>query len=180
MSDDRTIPVPAELLDRLRDHASTVGDMEMDDQQLFNGAYADAREVAALLVQPVTEEPAEQDSMPDDVQDFFTYLPSMTAGYLLRRAHELADKYGELGPVPSDAWQLINDELQASRAKFPGNKHMAVALMEEVGEVARGLLEGDAANVRDEAIQVAVTAIRIFHEGDSDFAVSSGDTETAK
>lgn len=62
MSDDRTIPVPEELLKRLRDYASTVGDMEMDDQQLFNGAYADARAIGALLVQPVTEEPTEQKS----------------------------------------------------------------------------------------------------------------------
>jgi hypothetical protein len=81
----------------------------------------------------------------------------------------LAAVQQRIAELESPSFELIRAELASSRAKFPGNRHMAVALMEEVGELARGLLEDDAQNVKDEAVQVAVTAIRIFDEGDADF-----------
>lgn len=46
---------------------------------------------------------------------------------------------------------------------------MLAALMEEVGELAQALLEGDADNFRTEALQVACVAIRLITEGDADF-----------
>jgi len=57
MSDDRTIPVPRDLAERLKAYVwawnAEVGKHDAS-------AKADHDAVAALLVQPVTEEPAEQ------------------------------------------------------------------------------------------------------------------------
>jgi hypothetical protein len=65
-------------------------------------------------------------------------------------------------------------EIARAREKFPDNKHLLAALMEEVGELAKELLEkGPAARVRAEAIQVACVAIRIATEGDGDFPEAS-------
>lgn len=64
----------------------------------------------------------------------------------------------------------INDELVWARKKFPKNRKMLAALMEEVGELARALLQGKSEeDVKKEAVQVAATAIRIYEEGDADF-----------
>lgn len=64
--------------------------------------------------------------------------------------------------------QEINAELDRSRAKFPGNQNMTVALMEEVGELARAQLESlPISAVRAEAIQVIAAALRILFEGDA-------------
>ena len=71
--------------------------------------------------------------------------------------------------------ELINavaEEVHCSRAQFPGNRHMYVALGEEVGEVARALLENDREKLVKECIQVAASAIRIAAEGDADFGES--------
>lgn len=62
------------------------------------------------------------------------------------------------------------DEIKRARAKFPDNKHLLAALMEEVGELAQALADNHGKQrVREEAIQVACVAIRIATEGDSDF-----------
>jgi len=61
MSDDRTIPVPEELLKRLHDYAGLAGvvaGMGSGWNDFRLGAFADRSAAAALLVQPVTEEPA--------------------------------------------------------------------------------------------------------------------------
>lgn len=65
----------------------------------------------------------------------------------------------------------IEHELEHARGKFPGTAHLTVALMEEVGEMSRNILEGDWELARREAIQVATVAIRIIEEGDSDFGM---------
>lgn len=75
---------------------------------------------------------------------------------------------------------LINeiiDELAKARAKFPAPNLNLAALTEEVGELAQALLHtrfgGRCAgwsNVRKEAVQVAVMAIRVALEGDSSIA----------
>jgi len=57
-------------------------------------------------------------------------------------------------------------ELARARAKFPDPYGMLAAMTEEVGEVAKAMLEEEPERVRAEAIQVAVTAIRIAVEGD--------------
>lgn len=64
---------------------------------------------------------------------------------------------------------LINDilkELVRARIKFPGKNATFAALVEEVGEVATALMEEPASNVRKEALQVAVMAIRLILDGD--------------
>jgi hypothetical protein len=73
----------------------------------------------------------------------------------------------------------IDEELRRARNKFPDNKHINTALAEEVGELSQALLwteetfnghpRASSADVRREALQVAVMAIRVITEGDSDF-----------
>lgn len=62
----------------------------------------------------------------------------------------------------------VEEEVARARAKFPGNAHQYAALAEEVGEVARALLEGSD-NLREECVQVAAMAMRLAEEGDGDF-----------
>lgn len=61
----------------------------------------------------------------------------------------------------------LQAELARRRAKFPGNRLLIPALVEEVGELVDALLDGDRNAVRLEAIQVAAVAIRIAEEGDA-------------
>ncbi len=68
----------------------------------------------------------------------------------------------------------LRAELDRARARFPKNDHLFAALGEEVGELARELLEGGTRErIRGEAIQVACVAIRIADEGDGDFPASA-------
>lgn len=60
----------------------------------------------------------------------------------------------------------IKVELGRARQKFPGDDVTMLALMEEVGELAKATFEEPSANVRLEAIQVAVMAIRVALDGD--------------
>lgn len=64
------------------------------------------------------------------------------------------------------------EEIARARKKFPGTRHMHVALSEEVGELAEALLKfgNDDPRTKAEALQVACVAIRIYEEGDADFA----------
>ena len=67
--------------------------------------------------------------------------------------------------------ELINEitiELQFAVAKFPENIFIFPALIEDVGELAKALMEESPDRIRAEAIQVAVMAIRIIQEGDRD------------
>lgn len=65
----------------------------------------------------------------------------------------------------------LERELAHARTKFPSNEHLLAALVEEVGELAKALLESDE-GYYDEAIQVACVALRIATEGDPQFPVS--------
>lgn len=66
----------------------------------------------------------------------------------------------------ADALALVEivSELRRARSKFPGNDRLFKALVEEVGEVAKAMLEGG--DVRGEACQVATVAIRLMTEGE--------------
>lgn len=72
--------------------------------------------------------------------------------------------------------RAIRGELQQAREAFPNTHYMHAALIEEVGELAKALMEHSldgsvtAAEVFHEAIQVATMAIRIGTEGDRDFS----------
>lgn len=61
----------------------------------------------------------------------------------------------------------VQREVESARAKFPGNGYMYLALAEEVGEVAKALLERDD-GLYAECVQVAAMAMRLAEEGDSD------------
>ena len=61
----------------------------------------------------------------------------------------------------------LQAETSRARGKFPTNDQLLVALIEEVGEVARAVLEKDFTHARIEALQVATVAMRLVEEGDS-------------
>jgi NTP pyrophosphatase (non-canonical NTP hydrolase) len=61
----------------------------------------------------------------------------------------------------------VKEELGAARAKFPGNDCVMIALTEEVGELAKALLDESWERVMEEATQVAVMAQRLAVEGDA-------------
>lgn len=67
----------------------------------------------------------------------------------------------------------LANEIERARKKFPGTGHLFTALVEEVGELAKALLEeGNSAQSIEEAIQVACVAWRIVEEDDADFPVT--------
>jgi len=62
------------------------------------------------------------------------------------------------------------EEISRARKKHPGNAHLLVALMEEVGELAKSHLENESPErIWSEAKQVACVAARIAVESDRDF-----------
>lgn len=64
----------------------------------------------------------------------------------------------------------VSREIDSARAKHPGNAHLLVALMEEVGELAKAHLEYEGPDrIWAEAKQVACVAARIALEFDADF-----------
>ncbi|MEL7299391.1 MAG: hypothetical protein AAFM92_03315 [Pseudomonadota bacterium] len=63
----------------------------------------------------------------------------------------------------------ILEELGRARDKFPGKNVTFAALVEEVGELAKATFEEPRANVRKEATQVAVMAMRMVLDGDHTF-----------
>ena len=85
--------------------------------------------------------------------------------------------------VPGDVIRLIPgviEEVIHSRTKYPTNRQLMGALIEEAGECTKALFgEVPNANVTREAIQVAAVALRIATEGDADFGYKLTDfTET--
>lgn len=64
----------------------------------------------------------------------------------------------------------VRAEVVRARIKFPGSRFLLAALMEEVGELARAILQKkDTDAIEREAIQVAAVAVRIIEEGDPAF-----------
>ena len=57
-------------------------------------------------------------------------------------------------------------EVESARARFPNPYGVMTALVEEVGETAKALMDEPWQRVRAEAIQVAAMALRIATEGD--------------
>lgn len=65
--------------------------------------------------------------------------------------------------------QAIAAEVSSARIKFPAPNKNMTALTEEVGELAKALLEYDGSDrdeIEKEAVQVAAMAIRVLEEGD--------------
>jgi hypothetical protein len=61
----------------------------------------------------------------------------------------------------------ILSELRRARAKFPGDNVTTLALVEEVGELAKATFEEPRVRVRKEAVQVATMAMRVVLDGDA-------------
>lgn len=72
--------------------------------------------------------------------------------------------------LKSGAHDALDGEIVRARVKFPGNRFLLAALTEEVGELARALLQRKPDDAWREALQVACVAMRIFEEGDATFA----------
>jgi hypothetical protein len=72
----------------------------------------------------------------------------------------------EWPPRTNDFFDEVRAELARARAKFPGGPLTTIALMEEVGELAKATIEESQERVYDEAVQVAVMAIRCAIDGD--------------
>jgi NTP pyrophosphatase (non-canonical NTP hydrolase) len=62
--------------------------------------------------------------------------------------------------------ELVHNEIERGRTKFPGYRFTFAALIEEVGELAEAILGGNKDAVRREAIQVAAISARIAEELD--------------
>lgn len=80
---------------------------------------------------------------------------------------------GAHNPTSLDEASIVSllAEVSAGREKFPGNNLMLAGLVEEVGELAKALLQRKGrASVQAEALQVAAVAMRIYEEGDATFA----------
>lgn len=60
----------------------------------------------------------------------------------------------------------VERELASAREKFPDTDAVMVALTEEVGELAKALLDESWQRVWEEAVQVAAMAQRVATEGD--------------
>ncbi len=83
------------------------------------------------------------------------------------RRHISLDGY--MGSMP-DTLQQIEQALVKGRTKFPGRRFLLAALTEEVGEVARALLQkAPHEKLCEECAQVAGLCIRIMEEGDGTF-----------
>lgn len=75
--------------------------------------------------------------------------------------------------VPEYLAEFIREvvsEYEWARVNFPSSEFSMTALTEEVGELAKALLEEPLENVRAEAKQVAVMAVRVALEGDPSLA----------
>jgi NTP pyrophosphatase (non-canonical NTP hydrolase) len=66
----------------------------------------------------------------------------------------------------TDFLASVIEELHRARRKFPDSTHSLAALMEEVGELSKAMLDEPLRNVRAEAVQVAVMALRVAVDGD--------------
>ncbi len=63
-------------------------------------------------------------------------------------------------------YSVVIGEVKLAQEKFPDPCGNMTALVEEVGELAKALMEEPKENVYKEAIQVAAMACRIATEGD--------------
>ena len=75
--------------------------------------------------------------------------------------------------VPCEAVSsgALMKEVRGSRTKFPANRLLLAALTEEVGELAKALLQRKPREeIEREALQAAAVAMRIYEEGDATFA----------
>lgn len=74
-------------------------------------------------------------------------------------------------PPDHETMIAISKEVFRARTKFPGNRLLLAALTEEVGELAKAMLQDrPREEIHREAVQVCAVAVRIIEEGDASFA----------
>lgn len=66
----------------------------------------------------------------------------------------------------ASVYRAISDELRRARAKHPTSRVTNTAMVEEVGEVAKALMDEAGFRVREEVVQVAAMAVRLLLDGD--------------
>lgn len=74
------------------------------------------------------------------------------------------------GMSDKDFVRAVQFEIQRARAKFPDSQCSVIALMEEVGELAKAVLDESWERVEEEAVQVAVMAQRVAIDKDRSVA----------
>jgi DNA-binding FadR family transcriptional regulator len=67
----------------------------------------------------------------------------------------------------SNPFEAIRQEVARARKLHPGNHHLFLALVEEVGEIAEAIQRGDVEHARQESVQVACLAVRLIEEKDA-------------
>lgn len=76
-----------------------------------------------------------------------------------------------MGPPQGNTVDALCVEVARALAKHPSNAKLLAALMEEVGELAKAMLQRQPRHeINQEALQVACVALRIVEEGDADFS----------
>lgn len=78
------------------------------------------------------------------------------------------------GSMNQNILYCVDAELAFARQKFPGNRLMFAALVEEVGELAQALIDHSLGKqtheqVFNEAVQVICMALRVAEEGSEEF-----------
>ena len=59
-----------------------------------------------------------------------------------------------------ETWDAVEAELASARKKFPSNRFLLAALMEEVGELAQALMDDHGKQrIREEAVQVELSLV---------------------
>lgn len=106
------------------------------------------------------------DACRDDILDRLVPSDIRTLVAQRDRLQRLCE-YAAGGTEEAQVFEGIFEELQRARAKFPGNGVTALSLVGEVGELMTALWREPTANVRAEATQVAVMAIRVILDGDA-------------
>lgn len=66
----------------------------------------------------------------------------------------------------ADFLAALISQLEFARSKFPGKNLTGIALMEEVGELAKAMMDEPVEAVFTEAVQVATMAMRCYLDGD--------------
>lgn len=77
----------------------------------------------------------------------------------------MINKFLGVGLDP-DLHQAVNAELERARTKFPDSEGAMCALTEEVGELAKALLDESPSRIKAEGIQVICMVVRLLSEGD--------------
>ncbi len=99
---------------------------------------------------------------------------STQRGIAVKRVKELESQQMEKYDL-SDPFAAIRAEISRARIMHPGNRHLFLALIEEVGEIAEAVQRGDIAHARQEAVQVACLAVRLIEEKDASWFSAEND-----